>query len=282
MSYVTFITSHNSPNECKTLSVLKSLKFNTEYYIVIDNEDDYISEYKQIYQNKLLIFNKLDYVNKTDTVLFPKSHCSAVYVKNFIEDFCENNDIKSFIIIDDDLKSLHFRYLENNVMKSKKVININDVFDSYVNYMMNCNIDGLCFGIHTMYMSKELLPNSRRYMSNIYFRNGNRKMNWISTVYDDFNTCINLVNKSYIFLMLPFIQMEFEPQYFQIQNKRSNKFRNGGLVELYNNYDSFNRAFVSTIINPSGCYPYKNKLVYMMRTDTKYTFTKIISDRFKK
>lgn len=281
MNYVTFITSHNSPNECKTLDVLKSLNFNTSYYIVIDDEDTQISRYREIYGNNLLIFNKLKYIEYTDTILTPKSHCSAVYAKNFIEDFCKENNVEAFIILDDDLKSLRFRYLEDEHLKSKKVIDVNKVFSCYVDYMIDCNIDGLCFGIHSMYMGKELLPNSKRFMSNIYFRNGKRKMEWTSTIYDDFNSCICLSNHSYIFLMLPFVQMEFEPQYFQLQNMRSNKFREGGLVELYDNYDSFNRAFISVIINPSGSLTYKNKLVYMMYTVSNKTFPKIISSKYK-
>jgi hypothetical protein len=263
--------------------VLNQLNFNTDYFIVIDDEDNCIDEYRKVYDDKLLIFNKSKYIDSTETIIYPKNDCSAVYVKNFIEDFCFKKQMDAFIIIDDDMRSLRYRYELDGSVKSQKLTDINKIFQQYVDYMIECDIDGLCFGMHTMYLKKPLVPNERRFMSNIYIRNcRKRKMNWVSQIFDDFNSCISLANSGYIFLMLPFIQMEFEPQYFQIQNKKSDQFRCGGLVSLYDSYDSFKRAFVSTIIHPSGCKPYLNNQVYMMSTKNNNTFPKILSSEFKK
>lgn len=280
-SYTVFIISHGSPSVCKTLDVLKSMNFNSEYFIVIDDEDSSIEEYKSNYNN-LLIFEKRKYIEETETIMHPKNSCSAVYVKNFIEDYCQLNHIKAFIIIDDDMKKLRYRYLENDKLKSCDIININSIFSEYVKYMIESDIDGLCFGMHTMYMNKVLEPNRRRFMSNIYFRNGKRKLNWVSQIYDDLNTCVYYSNYGHVYLMLPQIQMEFEPQYFQIQNMNKNNFKNGGLTDLYNGYDSFKRAFLTTIIQPSSAKPFLHKNVFLMSLSNDNTFPKIISHNYKK
>lgn len=280
--YTTFIISHNNADGMKTLDTLRSMEFNTPYYVVIDDSDKQIDRYIDLYGDNLLVFSKQHYMHTADTITMPKEECSALYVKQYIEYFCNEHEITTFIIIDDDLKGLRFRYLCEDKILSLPVDCINQVFAAYVDYMVTANLCGLCFGIHSMYMNKDYKPHSRRQFTNIYFRNGKIKFNWVSQIYDDLNSCLWCADSDSVILMLPFVQMDFEPQYFQIQNKGSDKFKIGGLVDLYNNNDSFRRAFVSTIIKPSGVRPYLNKQVWMMRTDTDKTFPKIISSMFKK
>ena len=81
--------------------------------------------------------------------------------------------------------------------------------------------------------------------------------------------------------MIPFVSMIFAPQYFQLLNK---KLIVGGedlgLQTLYDNSNSFERAFYSTVICPSSAKPYKNKTVYMPSIKLNNVFPKIISDKF--
>lgn len=282
--YTVFIQSYNSPNKCSTLDLLVKYKFNNNYYIIIGEDDPKIEVYKNVYKNHLLIFDKEKYKNTTDTVTFPKQNCSAVYVKNFIEDYTQENNIENFVIIDDDLERFNIRYPNfEGKIKVYDIENIDIIFNLYFQYMNEANIDGLCFGSQYLYMGgmNSYYNLGKRMLTNIYIRTNKNKVNWKSLVFDDFNTSLDITSKHLIFLMIPFVSMIFAPQYFQLLNK--GLIAGGedlGLQTLYDNSNSFERAFYSTVICPSSAKPYRNKNVYMPNIKLNNVFPKIISDKF--
>lgn len=223
MNNVIFITSYKSPNKCKTLDLLNQLNNTHDYFIVIGDDDTFIDDYISKYKGHLLIFNKDNYVKSSDRYTNDLTKCSALYVKNYIEDYCEENNIQDFVIFDDDFVSLSYRYMDNGICRKTNLKNItnkdafNQMLDAYFNYMNECNISGLSFGMQMMYLAG-YKPYNKRFFTNSYFRNNKcGKINWVSLIYDDLATSIKY-NKSKLIFMLPQIAMECEPQYAQQKN----------------------------------------------------------------
>ena len=284
--YTVFIQSYNSPEKCSTLNVLKKYNFNSNYYIVIGNDDPKINRYKEIYNDDvLLIFNKEKYKLNTETITSNKKDCSAVYVKNFIEDFVINNNIDNFLIIDDDLEQFRYKIPDTGGhIRSREIDNVDEIFEMCFEYMNNAHIDGMCFGAQYVYMGglNSYYGFKKRVITNMYLRTTEHKIDWKSLVFDDFNTSLDISNKGYVFLMLPPVGMVFAPQYFQLINKETSQSKGCGLQQLYDDTDSFERAFYSTIICPSAVRPSKIKKVYMPYIKVDNVFPKIISCKFKK
>lgn len=287
MNYKIFILSYKSANKCQTYDILVN-KFNispNRIFIVIGNDDPQLDDYENVYsQSQLLIFNKNDYLKTTDAHIYPKIMCTSVYAKNFIEDFVQINNIKHFIIIDDDLCDLRFRLPVNNKIINRPCSCLHLIISAYFEYMDNANIDGLCFGGNNLYMGgiKSYGPLKRRMFTNIYFRKNNYQIKHESAMYEDLTTSLQLAKTGKLIFMLPFIMMVFEPQYQQLENENNINIKQCGLTELYQTFNSYERSFFTFMSFPQQTIIKKYKNIYNPECYTNYIQPKIISYKYKK
>src|SRR5699024_2076701 len=128
-NYVVFILSNGRPNEQLTLNMLKDNGYTGEYYIVCDDEDITLSEYKEKYGNNVLVFNKEKIHERTDTVDNFHKKTSAVYARNAIYDIAKEKNIKHFIMADDDITDIYIRFENDGKLKSKHVNNLDKLFN---------------------------------------------------------------------------------------------------------------------------------------------------------
>lgn len=286
IKYALFITSHKNPSVCKTLDTLKGLNYNGDYYIVIDDEDPLYETYEEIYKEHLLIFNKRFYKVTTDSGHDEEHIPSAcvLYARNFIEDAAKQLHLDAFMMCDDDILNFVFRPLDevNKKVLRAKITDINEVLQSYLEFLLEQNLDCLGFGTPNFYFggydnyaSGDYL--TRRSVSNFFFRNVKREIRWVMPM-EDFNTAITYGNVGKLFLSPAFVEVEVAPQYTQ----KGGDSKKDGMSLYYENTSSFTRAYYSTMIAPSYCSPrmWKGKYVPLMSKDNAYP--KIISSRYKR
>lgn len=132
--YAVFIISHKRP-EVETLKALEKHGYQGEYFIVIDDTDPTIEEYKSRYGEHLLIFNKDEILKETDTIDNFKIYTSATYARNFCIKAAKEKGYAFFVNIDDDINRFVFRYVEGEKLATKNIKNIGKVFDEYIKYM---------------------------------------------------------------------------------------------------------------------------------------------------
>ena len=289
MDKIIFITSHNSPNECKTLDMLKALGYNGDYRIVIDDEDKYIPEYSAKYLSKLVVFPKTKYIEKTDVAhnSTTKPKALVVYARNAIEDYCRINHVKMFCVADDDIKNFSYKYLihETQQTKTEHLANgdINKVLDYYYDFAIKGNIATLGFGTDNFYFGgyQGLVTGQaveRRSVSNFFIRNRDFDIDWIMPM-EDFNTAMKYGKNGILFFTAPQVKLTVAPQYTQSNAKTTG---DNGMIEFYNNVNGFTRSFYSSIVRPD-CMTTKifnNKYTPSMKKDNAYP--KIISSKYQK
>ena len=286
MKYALFITSHKNPSVCKTLDTLKGLNYIGEYYIVIDDKDPLIDEYKKIYEDKLKVFDKSLYMSITDSGHDSQHTPSAcvLYARNFIEDLAKELKLDAFIMCDDDILNFIFRPLDevNQKILRCKITSINEVLEAYLTYLLECNIPCLGFGTPNFYFGGyENLASggylTRRSVSNFFFRNVSKDVKWVMPM-EDFNTAITYGVCGNLFLSPAFVEVEVAPQYTQ----KGGESKKDGMSLFYENTSSFTRAFYSTMLEPSFCSPqlWKGKFIPMMSKDN--ACPKIISSSYKR
>ncbi len=148
MNYSVFILSHKRADRVETYSTLRNSGYTGEIYIVIDDEDPQCSLYQERFEN-VLVFNKEMWINSTDTVTNDKKKSSPVYARNFIEQTARDMGYDAYIVMDDDIINLRFRYIENYVAKSQALkSNLDEVLSEYMNYLVSANIATLSFALH--------------------------------------------------------------------------------------------------------------------------------------
>lgn len=277
MKYEAFIISHGRSDRVETYDTLRNAGYTGKINVVIDNRDKQLQQYQDRFRDNLIVFDKQYYIDKTDTITNDKKDSSPVYARNAVEDLAKYLD--AFIMIDDDVTNLRYRYLENDVVKSQKITkNMDNVFDDYIEYLINGNISTLSFatamvyagGIHSESDKRRLA--SHRYTCQIHIRNTKFRVNWISLANNDSITGGITAKIGYLWWLLPFVAYD---------SPKMNTLP-GGMKSVYDEESSFRRSFMATVALPSVNNVGVVKDRFNIHRNLKSAYPMIISSEYKK
>lgn len=142
--FACFILTHGRPDNQKTLHTLKKCGYTGKTYLIVDNEDLSQEEYKAKYEN-VIIFDKEkaasitdrgDIIQKKNTVLFARNMCHQIAADLGLEYFLE---------LDDDYSEFLYRYIDGEMLRSKQIAHIDDIFDLYLDFLDASNSYAVCF-----------------------------------------------------------------------------------------------------------------------------------------
>lgn len=279
MKYAVFILSHNRADRVETYDTLKNLGYSGEVYIVVDDEDPMLSTYIKRFGEIVVVFNKSEWIKSTDTVTNIKLKSSPVYARSAIEHMANSALYDAYIVMDDDIKNLRYRFLESGMVKSVRVTqDIDSIFDLYVEYLLTANIATLSFATVMVYAGgvhneADLVRiASHRYTCQIHIRNLKFPVDWISLANNDSISANNTAKIGYLWWSLPFIVYD---------SPKMNTLP-GGMKKVYDSVSEFKRAFMSTVVSPSVCRVGCAKDRLSIQRNLKAAYPMIVSSKWKK
>lgn len=116
MKTAVFIISHNRP-EVYTYHALRLSGYTQDVYIVVDDKDPQLDEYKTRYKENILVFSKDDYTMIDMADLLPSLN-SATTPKYAAFRFASEMGLDAMAIFDDDLKDFKYRYDNGNKLST--------------------------------------------------------------------------------------------------------------------------------------------------------------------
>lgn len=266
-NFVIFIISHGRAETMTTYNILKSMGCQYPIYIVIDDTDKQIDLYKKKYEN-VIVFDKEEQYQKTDTIDNFHNLVSAVYARNFCIDKAKEMGVKFFSIMDDDITNICIRYIDGDKLRSHKIKNIDKVIDIYLNVLDTTNLFATGFG-HSWGLFggvKSFIKDADREISQVMFIKNAEMKKFSGTQnedghfsYDNIDKVITSINGAII-----------------TSPKRGEN--EGGNFDFYNS-DFYVTNFYSIIKLPSTL---KIKLDRKIKRNKHYVYPKILSDRWKK
>ena len=136
-NFAYFIASYGKPYNMPTLEFLRKLDAKYPVYIVIGTDDPKIDDYKKVFPEHLLIFDKSDYIDKVDDLgVYAKTHKVCTYSRLAVLDFAKQLEIKYVGYLFDDIESIQLRYqLSNGKIASTKNFQIDRMIDLYINLL---------------------------------------------------------------------------------------------------------------------------------------------------
>lgn len=145
--FAIFILSHNRADKIDTLSMLEKYKYSGKLYVVISEDNNQIGEYIKVVKGRatLLIFDKQDYLD-IDTHMGSDNPMLgvALYARNFVVQKAKQMRLKHYLMIDDDVTKLFFRYEDNGHLKQKEIKSINPILSSMIDFLdCSTHIGGL-------------------------------------------------------------------------------------------------------------------------------------------
>lgn len=270
-----FVISYNRAGRVETYSALRDAGFLGEIFVVIDVDDPQYMEYKLRFSNELIAYSKKNEMSAADTVECEKRPASALYARNAVEKIAIQMHLDAFIILDDDITSFRYRWIEGGVCKSLKITQyIDRILLSYIDYMLSCNIATLSFENCMFYVggiTDDKIANER-WTYQIHIRNANIPVEWKSIINEDIITEIMTATRGYIWWSLPHVVYDAVAM-----NEKS-----GGNKDNYDTFSEFKRAMFATVVNPSSCKPGYSHGKLRIIQNKKASYPMIISGRYKK
>ena len=276
-NFAAFILTHGRPDNVKTYKTLKKCGYTGKIYLICDDEDTKLDEYKEKFKN-VLVFNKDEVKKNIDVADNFNKRNVILYARNVCFDFAEKLGLDYFLELDDDYTNFEFKYIEGDKLKSKKIKDLDYIFNLMLEYLETTNALTVAFGQGGDFVGGAqgcIKDGTKRKAMNSFFCKTKNKFKFIGSINEDVNTYTLLGSQGKLFLTILDIALE------QLQTQ-SNK---GGMTETYLDSGTYLKSFYSVMIMPSavkiGLMGNKNMRIHH-KIDWNRCVPKIINEKYKK
>lgn len=248
--FAVFILSHGRPDNVITYRTLRSHGYTGKIFIIVDDEDKTIDEYKQRFKNEVIVFSKRDYENKFDIMDNFQNNKVIVYARNACYDIARNLGLDYFFEYEDDYTCFQHRFIEGDSLKGKKIENLDDVLNEVMNCLEETKVDTIAFaqggdfiGGASSFSNNTL---KRKAMNSFVFKvnkNPEKDIIFIGRMNDDVNTYLTQGRVGRLFFQISDICL------VQIATQSNS----GGNTEIYKSFGTYVKSFYSVIAAPDCC-----------------------------
>lgn len=243
--FVVFILTHGRPEKVYTLKSLLKHGYTGKYFLVCDDEDKKLEEYKEIYGDKVLVFSKDDIKKRIDVADNFNKRGVILYARNKCFEFAEELGYTNFLELDDDYTSFNIRYIKDNQLKHKYISNLDSVFDKMVEFLHKSNAYTVAFaqgGDYIGGINGSFLDGIKRKAMNTLFCTIKRPFKYIGSINEDVNTYTLLGSQGKLFLTIMALDTE----------QKETQSNSGGMTETYLDGGTYLKSFYSIICMPSA------------------------------
>lgn len=279
--FACFILSHGRANNVKTYKTLKQQGYTGKVYVVVDDEDMEIDEYKKRYGKECIEFSKDEAVRITDQMDNFHDRRTPLFARNALWDIAKKVGVDYFLELDDDYSEIIFKFDKTlNFVGRIIPYNLDEIFDIIIDFLHNTKTTvialaqgGDFIGGPTGIFGKKIFL--RRKTMNAFFCMTSRPFYFYGTMNDDVNSYLRNGNIG----MLHFTNNMLCVQQGATQQNK------GGLTELYLDKGTYWKSFYSVMMAPSAI-----KVATLGPSDPrihhrivwKYAVPKILDEKWKK
>jgi hypothetical protein len=277
-----FILSHGRPDNVITYQTLRKQGYTGKIYIICDDEDKTLGQYKEKYNNEVIVFSKKEYQSKFDIMDNFVGNKVIVYARNACYNIARKLGLDYFFEYEDDYTNFLYRFVDGNLLGSKTVKNLDEILDLMIECLDGTKASTIAFAQGGDFIggASSFKHNTfkRKAMNSFVFKvNKNPKDDTIFTgrMNDDVNTYLTQGKIGKLFFQISNIML----------NQLSTQSNAGGNTEAYKTYGTYVKSFYSVMAAPSCC-----KIDLMGKTNKRlhhkinwnHAIPKILDEKFKK
>ena len=277
-NFAVVILTHGRADKVYTFNSLRKQGYTGDIYLVIDNEDKQQEDYKKNFKDKVIIFDKQEAIDITDSADNFKKRNSVVFARNIVYKKAKEIGLKYILVLDDDYSGYYncFDNERNYITKNTKIKNLDG-------YLIDTNSDCIAFsqggdfigGDNSKIAKLHIKGKLSRKAMNAFFFDVDKPLYFGGRINEDVNMYITegkIGKKIFTYARARLEQIETQAN-------------SGGLTEIYKDLGTYVKSFYSIIYNPS-CVKLmmmgvKNKRIHH-KILWKYTTPMILSEKHKK
>ncbi len=242
-----FILSHGRADRLYTYKTLRKQGYTGDIKILIDNEDETEDQYRELFGNDILVFDKEEWRLKTDVMDTFKRRDVVVFARNAVFQIAKDAGYKYICVLDDDYKAFEYRWEEDGKLKVWHPRKLDAIFESAVKFLVTSGAKCYAFA-----QAGDLIggaSNQRfhdrvmRKIMNTYFFDVDNPVVFSGTLDEDMVASLRCGLSGE--LLLTSVDMTIQ----QIKTQ-ANK---GGLTDAYLDMGTYTKSFYAVMMNPSIC-----------------------------
>lgn len=252
MNFAVFILSHGRPNNVLTYKALRLYGYTGKIYLLIDNEDDCIDAYKEIYGEQVIVFDKKNEALKTDSGDNLQKRNTVLYARNANFDVAKSLGITHFWQLDDDYKEFRFAFNHKleYITKDIKIKNLDAILSYMIEFLDTTNTHCIALsqggdfigGPGSQVAKNTIKGKMTRKVMNSFLFITDRPIKFVGRMNDDVNTYVTLGVKGILLFTLGQIRLE------QQQTQKNA----GGLTDMYLEMGTYKKSFYTVMMQPSS------------------------------
>ena len=283
--FAVFILTHGRADNVATYGTLKKHGYTGKIYLLVDDTDKQIDDYKERYGNQAIVFSKQKAIEMTDSFDNFGLYKAIVFARNYSFVIAKQLGLKYFLQLDDDYTNF-WHTIDNDgryLTAHKKIKDLNRTFSAVLDFLIDSGADTVCLaqsgdfiGGPNSTMAKQGRAGkwSRKAM-NSFFLSVDRPFKFLGRINEDVNAYTSLGNVGKTFFTVPRLRLK------QVTSQAND----GGMTDMYLDVGTYVKSFYSVMCSPSSVSVRFMGVRHMRlhhNVSWKHTVPQIISEDVKK
>lgn len=244
--FAVFILTHGRPDRVKTYETLMRQGYTGEVYIIVDNEDKTLDQYKARFGDKVIVFDKLAISKTFDTGDNFTDRRAVVYARNACFGIAKDLGVDYFLQLDDDYTSFWYKFSPSLKFQDRRIKNLDSLFTSILKFYKSANAMCIALGqggdligggkgneLKKLYLKRKAM--------NTFFCKTSRPFRFVGRVNEDTNTYTSLGNRGSLIFTI------FNATIIQLETQKNR----GGMADLYLDEGTYRKSFYPVMYSPS-------------------------------
>jgi len=258
-----FILTHKRAKRVYTYKSLRKAGYTGDIYMVVDNTDDQIDNYKENFgEDKVLIFDKYKTAKEIDTAdIFDNMSC-IVFARNAVYNLAKLVGKRYILVLDDDYTAFVMRFTRERDYKPSKTMikSLNEYIKIYLDFFIEAKLDCLAFAQSGDYLGGANSTMARlfkegkmhRKAMNAFFLDVENPIEYKGRLNEDVNSYLYYGYRGYKIFTYPRISL------VQMRTQQ----QDGGMTDAYTNFGTYLKSYYSILYHPSAVTIRKMGAVY--------------------
>lgn len=251
--FAVFILSHGRPDNVRSWKSLDKAGYTGKRYVIVDNEDKAIDQYKNNFGDDLIIFDKGKVAKGVDACDNVNRRDSVVYARNYCFQLARELGLSYHLQLDDDYNYFAWvtdnegNYLTRNSFYS--IENIDLVFEATIDFLDATGATSVAYaqggdligGANGRFVRMAANGKFARKAMNTFFFKTDADVIFRGRVNDDVNLYVEKGRAGELFITIPRLRVE----------QPDTQTKSGGCTEVYKDMGTYVKSFYSLMVAPS-------------------------------
>lgn len=251
--FAVFILTHGRAGDVMTYHTLRRCGYTGRIYLMVDDEDKQLAQYKAEFGDEVVVFKKQDAVNITDACDNYDRRNSVVYARNWNFVVAKQLGIKYFWQLDDDYFNFHWSLSNDReyltTTKASIVSDLDSVIEKCLAFLVESGAKSVAFAQAgdfiggaggTVAKRGASGTFSRKAMNSFFFATDNPCV-FRGRMNDDVNLYVECGRRGDLFVTIPRLRVQQPPT----------QLKPGGCTDIYKEFGTYIKSFYSVIVAPS-------------------------------